>query len=144
QNLSAPSSTHRPRGPKVTGGTLNPRYTFDSFVVGPSNRFAQAAALPVAEDPAGAYNPLSLCEGVGVGQPGLRPAIAHYVRQPHPQLYVVYVSSETSTNDLINALGRRSMAECRQKYRHVDLLWIYDIQFVGGKEQTQEESFHTC
>src|ERR1700761_8063974 len=122
---------------------LNPRYTFESFVVGKSNEFAHAAARAVAEQPSKAYNPLFLYGGVGMGKTHLMHAIGHEVKRREPQASICYVSSEKFTNEMINSLRYDRMTSFRDKFRTVDLLLIDDIQFLAQKERTQEEFFHT-
>jgi len=122
---------------------LNPRYVFDTFVIGPSNRFAHAAAVAVAESPGQSYNPLLIYGASGLGKTHLLHAIGHYIHSYHQRLRVKYVSTEEMTNDFINAISANRTSEFRQVYRDTDVLLLDDIQFLESKIQTQEEFFHT-
>ena len=123
--------------------SLNPKYTFDTFVVGSGNRFAHAASLAVAEAPADAYNPLFIYGGVGLGKTHLMHAIGHYVQQQYPSLRLLYITSENFTNELIASIQKNKNAEFRSRFRSVDILMVDDIQFIAGRDSTQEEFFHT-
>ncbi|QMV42192.1 chromosomal replication initiator protein DnaA [Cohnella cholangitidis] len=122
---------------------LNPKYTFDTFVIGSANRFAHAASLAVAELPAKSYNPFFMYGGVGLGKTHLMHAIGHYILEHNPHMKVLYLSSEKFTNEFINAIRDNRGESFRNKYRNIDVLLIDDIQFLAGKEGTQEEFFHT-
>lgn len=125
---------------------LNKEYTFDTFVVGSNNQFAYAASLAVAESPGTIYNPLFLYSGVGLGKTHLMHSIAHFIMKTNPAMRVLYVTSETFTNEVIEAIrngNNNSMRDFREKYRNIDVLLIDDVQFIIGKESTQEEFFHT-
>lgn len=144
-NIKLPEKTSPPKiaSPILRDDGLNPNYTFESFVVGSCNQFAHAAALAVANVPAQDYNPLFIYGGVGLGKTHLLNAIGNRIVQNNPLLKVCYTSSEKFTNELINSLKYEKMTDFRNKYRSQDVLLLDDIQFLGGKERTQEEFFHT-
>jgi chromosomal replication initiator protein len=141
-----PPARKRPAPPvlkKPFVTNLSPRYTFDNFVVGNSNRFAKAAAMAVANNPAFAYNPFFLFSDSGLGKTHLMNAIGNQIRKNHPNMKVLYISSETFTNELIESVEHNRLEAFREKYRNIDVLLIDDIQFLRNRESTQEEFFHT-
>jgi chromosomal replication initiator protein len=143
-SISPPTLSRAPRDLSALPSTgLASRYTFESFVVGNSNQFAQAACQAVAELPSSAYNPLFIYGGVGLGKTHLLHAIGHHFARLYPSRRLVYLSTERFTNELINAIRYDRIAEFRTRYRSIDLLLIDDIHFISGKERTQEEFFHT-
>jgi chromosomal replication initiator protein len=145
EDVAAPAAAAQavPAPARTAYEGLNPKYTFDSFVIGSSNRFAHAAALAVAEAPAQAYNPLFIYGGTGLGKTHLLQAVGQYVAEHSTALTVKYVTSETFMNDFINSLRDKRIEGFKQRYRSYDLLMIDDIQFLEGKERIQEEFFHT-
>lgn len=150
QNMAVEASQKKRTKSVAERAGLNPKYTFDTFVVGGNNSFAHAVSVAVAESPGQVYNPLFLYGGVGLGKTHLMHSIAHFILDQNPKKKILYVTSETFTNELIESLkngkssgNESSMTKFREKYRHIDVLLIDDIQFIIGKESTQEEFFHT-
>ncbi len=150
----APLPAHAPTAPAQrtpeqarfdwsTAAQLNPRYTFEAFVIGNGNQFARAASLAVAERPSKAYNPLFLYGGVGMGKTHLMHAIGHEVKRRQPTANICYVSAEKFTNEMINSIRNDRMTSFRDRFRTVEVLLVDDIQFISQKERTQEEFFHT-
>ncbi len=143
QAAATPPETQYAQNPKESPFSLNPRYTFDSFVVGTSNQFARAAAIAVAEQPSRAYNPLYIYGGVGLGKTHLLHAIGHFIRRRSPHMQISYISAEQFMNELVNSIRFDRTMHFREKYRNIDVLLMDDVEFIAGKERTQEEFFHT-
>ncbi len=142
-NVSPPPAPATGTSGDIPVHDINPRYAFDTFVIGPSNRFAHAAALAVAETPARKYNPLFVYGDAGLGKTHLLQAIGHYVRENYPTYRVRYVTSETFLNEFIDAVRSQTNDAFKRRYRDIDVLLVDDIQFIEGKKETQEEFFHT-
>lgn len=142
-DAAVPARVENPPAARPRNGALNPRYTFDRFVVGAGNQFAQAASFAVATDPAKSYNPLFLYGGVGLGKTHLLHAIGNLTVEHTPRLRVCYITAEKFTNELIYCLRTNRMPDFKERYRNVDMLLVDDVQFIAGKQRTQEEFFHT-